>query len=177
MFRLRTGIPRDATAIIVGHRGDSRVSMMLGSTANYVLHHTTRPVVIVRGDEAVVPKRVVVGVDEHDLDEEHGAENESTRAVRWAYQLAGVEEVRVVHAWFLPALAVGMFGTVAAELDTMDAAAQAIVDRVLASAGAPPEHLTVIGEAVDVTGWLGGYNFQWAWSSGWAAGTAIAARR
>ena len=30
--------------------------------------------------------------------------------------------------------------------------------------------LYVIGEAVDVTGWLGGYNFQWAWSSGWAAG-------
>lgn len=27
-----------------------------------------------------------------------------------------------------------------------------------------------IGEVVDVTGWLGGYNFQWAWSSGWAAG-------
>lgn len=36
--------------------------------------------------------------------------------------------------------------------------------------------LYFIGEAVDVTGWLGGYNFQWAWSSGWAAGTAIAAR-
>ncbi len=34
--------------------------------------------------------------------------------------------------------------------------------------------LYLIGEAVDVTGWLGGYNFQWAWSSGWAAGTAIA---
>ncbi|WP_297769577.1 aminoacetone oxidase family FAD-binding enzyme [uncultured Roseovarius sp.] len=34
--------------------------------------------------------------------------------------------------------------------------------------------LYVIGEAVDVTGWLGGYNFQWAWSSGWAAGKAIA---
>ncbi|NKC30058.1 BaiN/RdsA family NAD(P)/FAD-dependent oxidoreductase [Falsiroseomonas selenitidurans] len=30
--------------------------------------------------------------------------------------------------------------------------------------------LFVVGEAVDVTGWLGGYNFQWAWSSGWAAG-------
>ena len=30
--------------------------------------------------------------------------------------------------------------------------------------------LFVIGEAVDITGWLGGYNFQWAWSSGWAAG-------
>ena len=33
--------------------------------------------------------------------------------------------------------------------------------------------LFVIGEAVDVTGWLGGYNFQWAWSSGWCAGQAI----
>lgn len=36
--------------------------------------------------------------------------------------------------------------------------------------------LYFIGEAVDVTGWLGGYNFQWAWSSGWAAGVAIAGR-
>ena len=33
--------------------------------------------------------------------------------------------------------------------------------------------LFVIGEAVDVTGWLGGYNFQWAWSSGWCAGMAV----
>jgi predicted Rossmann fold flavoprotein len=32
--------------------------------------------------------------------------------------------------------------------------------------------LYVVGEAVDVTGWLGGYNFQWAWASGWAAGQA-----
>ncbi|MEO1046159.1 MAG: NAD(P)/FAD-dependent oxidoreductase [Pseudomonadota bacterium] len=33
--------------------------------------------------------------------------------------------------------------------------------------------LYFVGEAVDVTGWLGGYNFQWAWSSGWAAAQAI----
>jgi predicted Rossmann fold flavoprotein len=33
--------------------------------------------------------------------------------------------------------------------------------------------LFVIGEAVDVTGWLGGYNFQWAWASGWAAAQAL----
>lgn len=32
--------------------------------------------------------------------------------------------------------------------------------------------LYFIGEVVDVTGWLGGYNFQWAWSSGWCAGMA-----
>jgi len=36
--------------------------------------------------------------------------------------------------------------------------------------------LYFIGECVDVTGWLGGYNFQWAWSSAVAAGRAIAAR-
>lgn len=34
--------------------------------------------------------------------------------------------------------------------------------------------LYAIGEAVDVTGWLGGYNFQWAWASGRAAGLALA---
>lgn len=33
--------------------------------------------------------------------------------------------------------------------------------------------LYAIGEAVDVTGWLGGYNFQWAWASGHAAGQAV----
>lgn len=34
--------------------------------------------------------------------------------------------------------------------------------------------LFFVGEVMDVTGWLGGYNFQWAWSSGFAAGNAIA---
>ncbi|MCU0728751.1 MAG: NAD(P)/FAD-dependent oxidoreductase, partial [Sphingopyxis sp.] len=33
--------------------------------------------------------------------------------------------------------------------------------------------LYAIGEAVDVTGWLGGYNFQWAWASGYAAAQAL----
>lgn len=32
------------------------------------------------------------------------------------------------------------------------------------------DNLYFIGEVVDVTGWLGGYNFQWAWASGWVAG-------
>ena len=35
--------------------------------------------------------------------------------------------------------------------------------------------LYFIGECVDVTGWLGGYNFQWAWASGMAAARAITA--
>jgi predicted Rossmann fold flavoprotein len=38
-------------------------------------------------------------------------------------------------------------------------------------------NLYFIGEAVDVTGWLGGYNFQWAWASAVAAGAAIRAKR
>jgi predicted Rossmann fold flavoprotein len=33
--------------------------------------------------------------------------------------------------------------------------------------------LYIVGEVVDVTGWLGGYNFQWAWASGWSAGQAV----
>jgi predicted Rossmann fold flavoprotein len=37
--------------------------------------------------------------------------------------------------------------------------------------------LYFIGEVVDVTGWLGGYNFQWAWSSGFACAQAMAAKK
>lgn len=37
--------------------------------------------------------------------------------------------------------------------------------------------LYFIGEVVDVTGWLGGYNFQWAWSSAWACAQGLAAAR
>lgn len=137
---------RDAAMIVVGHRGNSRVSMMLGSTANYVLHHTQRPVVVVRGEHVDPPRKVVVGVDAHDLD--GAVENESVRAVRFAFGLPGVERVRVVHAWFLPALAIGMFADVSADLDAMDAAAQANIDRVVAAAGPAPAGVEVIAEPI-----------------------------
>jgi predicted Rossmann fold flavoprotein len=52
-------------------------------------------------------------------------------------------------------------------IDTRD-----LSSKTMASTAVPG--LYCIGEAVDVTGWLGGYNFQWAWSSGWCAGVAIA---
>ncbi|WP_019215844.1 BaiN/RdsA family NAD(P)/FAD-dependent oxidoreductase [Legionella tunisiensis] len=48
--------------------------------------------------------------------------------------------------------------------------------RVLSSQTMEVNHLPglyFVGEVLDVTGWLGGYNFQWAWSSGWAAGQAV----
>ena len=46
--------------------------------------------------------------------------------------------------------------------------------RTMEAARVPGLH--AIGEAVDVTGWLGGYNFQWAWASGRAAGEALRGR-
>ncbi|MGE4217936.1 MAG: NAD(P)/FAD-dependent oxidoreductase [Alphaproteobacteria bacterium] len=47
----------------------------------------------------------------------------------------------------------------------------ALDSRTMAAKSVPG--LYFIGEVVDVTGWLGGYNFQWAWSSGWCAGMAV----
>jgi len=61
-----------------------------------------------------------------------------------------------------------------AEVTLGGVATDGLDSRTLESRHVPGLHF--IGEAVDVTGWLGGYNFQWAWSSGWAAGRAIAER-
>jgi predicted Rossmann fold flavoprotein len=47
----------------------------------------------------------------------------------------------------------------------------ALDGRTMEARGVPG--LYFVGEVVDVTGWLGGYNFQWAWSSGWVAGQAV----
>ncbi len=47
----------------------------------------------------------------------------------------------------------------------------ALDSRTMAARDVPGLHF--IGEVVDVTGWLGGYNFQWAWSSGWAAAQVL----
>ncbi|HVE44738.1 MAG TPA: NAD(P)/FAD-dependent oxidoreductase [Gammaproteobacteria bacterium] len=47
----------------------------------------------------------------------------------------------------------------------------AISSKTMAAQDVPG--LFFIGEVLDITGWLGGYNFQWAWSSGWAAGQVV----
>ncbi|MEK1896488.1 MAG: NAD(P)/FAD-dependent oxidoreductase [Rhizobium sp.] len=47
----------------------------------------------------------------------------------------------------------------------------ALDSRTMAAKGVPG--LYFIGECVDVTGWLGGYNFQWAWASGFVAGESL----
>ncbi|WP_414897559.1 NAD(P)/FAD-dependent oxidoreductase [Rhodovulum sp. YEN HP10] len=69
----------------------------------------------------------------------------------------------------------GTEGYAKAEVTAGGISTEALSSRTMEAKAVPGLH--VIGEAVDVTGWLGGYNFQWAWSSGRAAGMAIAERR
>ena len=66
----------------------------------------------------------------------------------------------------------GTEGYAKAEVTAGGIATAALSSRTMAASRMPG--LYAIGEAVDVTGWLGGYNFQWAWASGWAAGQALA---
>ncbi|WP_425052698.1 NAD(P)/FAD-dependent oxidoreductase [Psychromarinibacter sp. S121] len=69
----------------------------------------------------------------------------------------------------------GSEGYRTAEVTLGGVATDGLDSRTMESKAVPG--LYFIGEAVDVTGWLGGYNFQWAWSSGWACGTAIRTTR
>ena len=76
--------------------------------------------------------------------------------------------VRGLKAWQVsPA---GTEGYARAEVMRGGVDTAALSPRTMGAVGVPG--LFVVGEAVDVTGWLGGYNFQWAWASGWCAGMA-----
>ncbi|MGC8202712.1 NAD(P)/FAD-dependent oxidoreductase [Aliiroseovarius sp. PTFE2010] len=76
-----------------------------------------------------------------------------------------------LHHWTLTPTSTEGYRTAEVTLGGIDTAA--IDSKTMQSRHLPG--LYFIGECVDVTGWLGGYNFQWAWSSGWAAGTHLAA--
>ncbi len=65
----------------------------------------------------------------------------------------------------------GSEGFAKAEVTVGGIATDGLSSQTMAARNIPG--LYAIGEAVDVTGWLGGYNFQWAWASGYAAGMAI----
>jgi predicted Rossmann fold flavoprotein len=71
-----------------------------------------------------------------------------------------------VHGWEITP--VGSEGYRTAEVTLGGVSTDALDGRTMAARGVPG--LYFVGEVVDVTGWLGGYNFQWAWSSGWASG-------
>ena len=78
------------------------------------------------------------------------------------------EIARNLHAWELrPA---GTAGFAKAEVTLGGIDTQDLQSKTMEARMAPG--LFFVGEVVDVTGWLGGYNFQWAWASGAAAGRA-----
>ncbi|MFD0847347.1 BaiN/RdsA family NAD(P)/FAD-dependent oxidoreductase [Sphingosinicella xenopeptidilytica] len=77
-------------------------------------------------------------------------------------------EARLTDWSFTPS---GTEGFAKAEVTAGGISVDGLSSRTMMAARVPG--LYAIGEAVDVTGWLGGYNFQWAWASGRAAGEAI----
>jgi predicted flavoprotein YhiN len=80
-----------------------------------------------------------------------------------------IDAARTLKAWSLTPH--GTEGYAKAEVTVGGIDTNALSQQTMEARAVPG--LFFIGEAVDVTGWLGGYNFQWAWSSGWAAGQAI----
>ncbi|HEX4140717.1 MAG TPA: NAD(P)/FAD-dependent oxidoreductase [Candidatus Methylacidiphilales bacterium] len=87
-----------------------------------------------------------------------------------AYSSAELNEIaRGLRAWTLrPA---GTEGYATAEVTVGGVDTRGLNSKTMEARVAPGLHF--IGEAVDVTGWLGGYNFQWAWASGHACGQAV----
>ena len=75
----------------------------------------------------------------------------------------------VLEAW--PLVASGTEGYRTAEVTLGGVDTDGLSSSTMMSRRVPG--LFFIGEVVDVTGWLGGYNFQWAWASGHAAGNAV----
>ncbi|MFM2355257.1 MAG: hypothetical protein RLZZ528_993 [Pseudomonadota bacterium] len=115
---------------------------------------------VARGLARVLPERVAAMVAERaDLkgnlaDQSNAGLDRAAAAVhRCEVTPAGSEGYRTAE------VTLGGVDTAALDARTMEARA------------VPGLHF--VGEVVDVTGWLGGYNFQWAWSSGWAAGQAV----
>jgi predicted Rossmann fold flavoprotein len=81
--------------------------------------------------------------------------------------LAHIAQV-LTHWTFEPA---GTLGFSKAEVTLGGVDTRDLSSKTMEAAGTPG--LYFVGEVVDVTGWLGGYNFQWAWSSGWVAGQFV----
>jgi predicted Rossmann fold flavoprotein len=93
----------------------------------------------------------------------------SVKAMR-AYSSPELNEIaRGLITWTLrPA---GTEGYATAEVTVGGVDTRGLSSKTMEVRGVPGLHF--IGEAVDVTGWLGGYNFQWAWASGQACGQAV----
>jgi len=86
------------------------------------------------------------------------------------YSAAGCREVaRALNGWTL--MPSGTLGFAKAEVTLGGVDTGGLSSQTMEATTVPG--LFFVGEVVDVTGWLGGYNFQWAWSSGWVAGQFV----
>jgi predicted Rossmann fold flavoprotein len=113
----------------------------------------------------LLPKRVAQLIAE---DEEGAPENKRGGNIADCSDKVLGRLATAVNAWtFKP---VGSEGYRTAEVTLGGVDTDALDSRTLEAKAVPG--LYFIGEVVDVTGWLGGYNFQWAWASGWSAGQA-----
>lgn len=80
-----------------------------------------------------------------------------------------IEIARVIQQWKIRPNATEGYRTAEVTLGGVDC--DELSSKTMESKKSPG--LYFIGEVIDVTGWLGGYNFQWAWSSGWCAGQVV----
>ena len=163
--RVMTGPPGEAlveaaqqfgpdVVIVVGHGGSGKVSLLLGSTAHHVIHHTDHPVVVVRGELRVPVRRVYVGIDEpggHDELDAH-----SLAALRWAVRVPGVEQVEVAHADFVPGVAAGPVREPGLESDEAtaddDAQIRRAIDAATDGTGTAPSGAAIVPVVAGGTG-------------------------
>jgi nucleotide-binding universal stress UspA family protein len=139
--------------IVVGHGGSGKASLLLGSTAHHVVHHTDHPVVVVRGETRLPVRHVVVGVDGSGDD---APDARSLVALRWAVRLRGVEQVDVSHADFVPAVAAGPVREPGLESDDAVAEDDAHLRRAISAAtdgtGVAPNGATIVPVVAGGTG-------------------------
>jgi nucleotide-binding universal stress UspA family protein len=138
----------DDAVIVVGHRGSGKVSLLLGSTAAYVVHHTAHPVVVVRGEPRQCARHIAVGVDDKGDAEPDGP---SMAALRWALSLPCAEQVDVHHAVFVPGVVAGPLSQAPVEADEIHRATEDLLERTIAAVGGAPEGVTAVPVASNGT--------------------------
>ena len=144
--------------------GDAlRIDLLPGHDADAWLRERQRaqPAIELRNALAeLMPKRVAQRLCEHELGQHLLRQLQPPLLARIAQTL---------HAW--PVIASGTEGYRTAEVTLGGVDTDGLSSTTMESKKIPG--LYFIGEIVDVTGWLGGYNFQWAWASGHAAGEVV----
>jgi nucleotide-binding universal stress UspA family protein len=140
--------------VVVGHGGSGKASLLLGSTAHHIVHHTHHPVVVVRGEARLPVRRVVVGVD--GSDERAAPDERSLAALRWALRLPGVERVEVSHADFVPGVAAGPVREPGLEseeaTDEDDARLRTAIDLATDGTGVAPSGAAIVAVVAGGTG-------------------------